>query len=142
MNTRDVALRSLRKPVRASLIDTIRRLTRRGWSEADAEVLSCKDCRERWYSPSNLKDGQSLRGWLVTFQYSASGRQYQGLLVSDEELIEGEKFAIQYNPARPDQNDSISIKLDWLSRRMVTAYLLMFFGLLVTLAICGLSLRR
>jgi hypothetical protein len=111
------------KTWRLRLSDVAWRFKRRGWSETEAEVLSSKDHRKNWYLPNNLIDNQpSLDGWLVAFRYFVDKNPYDGVLFTRNELKEGEKFTIRYNPAHPDQNDSLAAKLDWLSNSMLWTY--------------------
>jgi hypothetical protein len=129
------------KAWRLRLPDAAQRFTQSGWLETEAEVLSCKDGRRQLFN--NLIDGQeSLDGWLVAFRYLVDGRSYDGVHVSSSEWQVGEKFPIRYNPAHPDQNDSLTTKLDALNDSVLWAYFIFLVLLLTALAVGGRFLWR
>jgi len=78
----------------------------------------------------------------VVFRYFVNERPYDGVLVSRDELKKGEKFTIRYNPAHPDQNNSLETKLEWMSDTALWTYFYLLAALIVASALAGAFFLR
>ena len=114
-----------------------------GWSETEAEVVTCTLIRNRYtglYSKSG--SGPILSGWSVTFKYVVHGKTYDGVLVSREEVEVSGKFAIRYNPENPVENNTLESELGWFDGFAVAVYDAVLILLLASLIVAGVLLRR
>jgi hypothetical protein len=94
----------------AWLAELTSHLTHHGWQTTDAEVLECRRVRmPRSYANPVLASGPQpiLRGYVVTFSYAVDGRTYNGVLNSPVEVEPHDTFDLRYNPAQPDENNSL-----------------------------------
>jgi hypothetical protein len=121
--------------------DVVGRFVQRGWQETEAEVLSCREVGPRVYGGA-WKGDLPLNGYATAFRYIVDGRTYDGILLSRSELREGDRFNIRYNPARPDQNNSLATKLDSVNDSALWAYLFLLILLLAALAVAGVLIRH
>ncbi len=85
-------------------------LRKRGWREAEAEVIGCVATNPLRYQS---KQEPWIGGYAVTFAYRVDGRDYEGTTISPEKVEAGEKMTIRYNPRHPAQNNSFDSETDW-----------------------------
>jgi hypothetical protein len=81
------------------------------WAETEAEVTDCTFARFKAYIDGAGID-DDLAHYAVGFSYRVDGIQYKGVLSSPVEVQPGDTFSIRYNPAHPEQNNSIASELD------------------------------
>jgi len=122
--------------------DLVGRFTQRGWLETEAEVTSCKAVPARYSGYSWPSRGSCLSGWAVGFTYVVNGRSFDGILMARDEVERHKKFTIRYNPARPDENDTLATKLDWIDGAVIGVYDVLLAVLLGALIVAGIVLRR
>jgi hypothetical protein len=81
------------------------------WAETEAEVTDCTFARLRAYVDGGGVEDQ-LAHYAVGFRYDVAGVTYKGVLSSPVEVQPQDTFSIRYNPAHPEQNNSIASELD------------------------------
>lgn len=115
------------------------RFTNKGWVETEAEVTFCTARKDRFpFRPNS----QPVRlGWGVGFQYSVGGKRFEGEQFSRDRIEIGDRFHIRYNPAHPDQNNSLSSMLDWIDGSIIGAYDVFVVLVLLGLVAAGIILR-
>lgn len=128
------------KKFRKSLDQAIRKFTHRGWTNADAQVRSCK-----LIHPSNRlqqRDGSMpIGGYAVTFTYAVNGKTYDGIAISPDKVEENDTFVIRYNPDHPEENNSFESEFRWIDGFM-SYYAAFLFLAFLALVAGGLYLRR
>jgi hypothetical protein len=89
--------------------DAIGRFTQRGWSEAEAEVVSCHASRtvRLWAGEKYPAMTPTVGAWAVAFKYTANGKEYDGFSVSPVRVEKGDRFSLRYNPENPQENNTI-----------------------------------
>jgi hypothetical protein len=81
------------------------------WAETEAQVTDCTFAHFRATLDGGGIDDQ-LAHYAVGFTYEVDGVQYKGVLSSPVEVQPGDTFAIRYNPAHPEENNSVASELD------------------------------
>lgn len=122
--------------------DVIGRFTQRGWSEMQAEVVTCKPIKHRWGYSDSRDAWSPLAGWMVTFKYDVGGKTYDGILVSRAEAQKHDHFLIRFNPAHPEQNNTFDSEFEWFDGFAIAAYDLFLVLIVVCLSAAGLALSR
>lgn len=127
--------------LRAWWKDAIGRFRQGDWSETQAQVVSCTPVRSTYYGTS--RDGWApTGGWAVNFAYTAAGKKFEGIFNSRNEVEMGDTFAIRYNPANPEENNTLDSELGWFNGYVLGLYDLFLVLLIASLAIAGLMMRR
>jgi hypothetical protein len=122
--------------------DVIGRFTQRGWLETEARVTSCKPAMPRYPFPRQTGTPIMIGGWAVGFVYDVDGRPYDGIALSKDKLEKGDRFAIRFNPERPEENNSLATKLDWIDGTIMGVYDIFLLLLLGGLTVAGMFLYR
>jgi hypothetical protein len=86
----------------------------RDWVEVEAEVQECKPLRQRAYPSRSLGSVVAFSAYWVTFNYVVNGKTYGGITFSPDKIEVQDKFAIRYNPKRPEENNTFDSETDWV----------------------------
>jgi hypothetical protein len=136
----DIDIGTLRRPrtqrIAAWFSAPIREITHLGWRTTSATVVACRPARvSRYYSPSMRVpyDPPILTGFIVEFSYDVNGRTYTGILDSPVEVQPDDKFDLRYNPAHPEENNSLGSTGD--SGTRIATLTTFFLGLLILVAL-------
>jgi hypothetical protein len=121
----------------SSLEQALRQDLPHHWVEAEAEVTDCTFVRFKAYIDGAGVEDQ-LAHYTVGFTYRVSGNAYTGVLSSPVEVQPHDKFAIRYNPNRPEQNNSAESEFD---RPWFRDYTYLIGALLIGLMLFGLLQR-
>lgn len=114
--------------------DTVARPLHHGWPEVEAEVTSCRIVRRS----GTYRLDVSVPFYAVCFSYTVDGITYEGVTNSPVEVEPRDKFAIRYNPANPEENNSLESELD---RPWFKEYTYLFAALLIGLLVLDLFRR-
>ncbi len=86
-------------------------LRKRGWVEAEAEVIECASAE----SCTSYCDCEGpIPSYVVTFTYAVDGVDYKGMTISPVEVELQSKMPIRYDPRHPAQNNSFDSETDWV----------------------------
>lgn len=106
----------------ADLHELASRLTHLHWPSTEAEVTDCRAAKNRYWGSGRYSNERVRLGYIVGFAYSVEGKAYAGTLNSPVEVLQGDRFALRYNPDHPNENNSIcsdnspsSIFSKWIS---------------------------
>jgi hypothetical protein len=117
--SRNIDIESLRRSRRQKICDRLDVLfgwlRKRGWLEAEAEVVECVSASGRTYYPYHERQGLWVSGYAVTFAYTVDGKRYEGTTVSPDPVELHSRMTIRYNPRHPAQNNSFDSETDWVS---------------------------
>ncbi|MFZ0745872.1 MAG: hypothetical protein WAM85_15795 [Terracidiphilus sp.] len=121
--------------------DLLGRFMQKGWLETEAEAICSRPIGHKYkYISRNAQP--TLSGWAVNFTYDVDGKSFDGIAISRAKMNIHNKFIIRYNPAHPEENNTLATKLDWIDGFVTGAYDLFLVVLLGTLIVAGLLLRR
>lgn len=107
----DTFRRTRAERFRIWLSEVVSGVTHFRWPKTTATVVTCRPVKiSRYHSPSRYVPYRQplLTGYIVEFSYSVEGRIYTGALDSPVEVQPSDCFNIRYNPARPEENNSLS----------------------------------
>jgi hypothetical protein len=105
--------------------------------ETEAEVTDCTYAPFRAYLDGTGVEDQ-IAHYVVGFTYEVNGTSYKGVLSSPVEVQPQDKFAIRYNPTKPEENNSLESELD---RPWFKDYTYLFAALLIGLLLLDLFRR-
>jgi hypothetical protein len=90
-------------------------LFRRGWVEANAEVVACSTPVSWRYNAPRMGGEGSIRPlpYVVTFRYEVKGKSYEGIINSPDKIKRGDTFTIRYDPRHPETNNTFDSQTDW-----------------------------
>jgi hypothetical protein len=120
-----------------SIEQALRRDLPHHWLETEAEVTDCTYAPFRAYLDGTGVEDQ-IAHYVVGFTYQVNGTSYNGVLSSPVEVQPQDKFSIRYNPAKPEENNSLESELD---RPWFKDYSYLFAALLIGLLLLDLFRR-
>jgi hypothetical protein len=86
-------------------------MRKRGWREAEAEVVECIPTR---FHPSYRTGAAPLvGGYVVTFNYEVDGKRHEGTTISPDPVELHSKVTVRYNPRHPERNNSFDSETEW-----------------------------
>jgi hypothetical protein len=119
--SRNIDIESLRRSPWEKICDRVDILfgwlRKRGWLEAEAEVIECIPAKSSMFYGSSAyyqPDGPVVSGFVVTFTYKVDGECYEGTTISADEVELHGKVTIRFNPRHPAQNNSFDSETDWM----------------------------
>lgn len=134
---RDIDLASFRRSrwdtIRDRLTDMIPGLRQRHWMIVDAEIRACTSSTQIGTSRGPI-ESLKVGPYIVDFTYKVNGRIFDGVTSSPVKVEKHDKFAIHYNPRRPEENNSLDSETAWVNSYAIVSsvviLLMILFGFL------------
>jgi hypothetical protein len=98
---------------RTILQSLVGELFHRDWVETQAEVHDCTAVRSHFTTSPDTSVARGLAPYVVGFTYVVEGKSYEGILNSPDEVQEGDRFAIRYDPRHPEKNNTFDSETNW-----------------------------
>jgi hypothetical protein len=139
MNEPEIDIETLRRSRTDRLAEWLEQaaspITHIGWHTAPAKVTACRPVRKYQYYTTHYPSFPILTGYIVEFSYVVNGRTFTGVLDSPVEVQPGDTFDIRYNPANPQENNSLGSSGDSGARIATLTTSILLLVVLITLLI-------